>query len=63
MFVLAFIAGLGQGGVDMAANLVVTDAAPKNTTSALNLLHFFFGLGAFIGPALVGVAIVRQAPG
>jgi fucose permease len=63
MFVLAFIAGLGQGGVDMAANLVVTDAAPKNTTSALNLLHFFFGLGAFIGPALVGFAIAWSGSG
>jgi fucose permease len=57
MFVLALLTGLGQGGVDMVANLVVADAAPKNSTSALNLLHFFFGLGAFVGPALVALAI------
>ena len=63
MFLLALLTGMGQGGVDMAANLVVTDAAPKNTTSALNLLHFFFGLGAFIGPALVGVAIASSGSG
>ncbi|HET6845259.1 MAG TPA: MFS transporter [Anaerolineales bacterium] len=63
MFALALIAGLGQGGVDMGANLVVADAAPRNTTSALNLLHFFFGLGAFIGPALVGFAILLTGAG
>ncbi len=57
MLLLALVTGLGQGGLDMGANLVVTDAAPKNSTSALNLLHFFFGLGAFIGPALVALAI------
>jgi fucose permease len=63
MFALALFTGLGQGGVDMGANLVVADAAPRNTTSALNLLHFFFGLGAFIGPALVGFAILFMGAG
>ncbi len=63
MFTLALITGLGQGGVDMGANLVVAEAAPRHTTSALNLLHFFFGLGAFIGPALVGLAILVTGAG
>jgi fucose permease len=63
MLGLALFAGLGQGGVDMGANLVVADAAPGKSTSALNLLHFFFGLGAFIGPALVGLAIVLTGSG
>ena len=63
MLGLALFAGLGQGGVDMGANLVVADAAPAKSTSALNLLHFFFGLGAFIGPALVGLAIVLTGSG
>jgi FHS family glucose/mannose:H+ symporter-like MFS transporter len=63
MFFLALFAGLGQGGVDMGSNLVVTDAAPRNSTSALNLLHFFFGAGAFIGPALVGLAIAATGSG
>lgn len=57
MFVLVLIAGLGQGGVDLGANLLVADAFLQNNTSYLNLLHFFFGLGAFIGPALVGVSL------
>lgn len=63
MLGLALVAGLGQGGVDMGANLVVADASPGRSTSALNLLHFFFGLGAFIGPALVGLAILLTGSG
>jgi fucose permease len=57
MFAWALFTGMGQGGVDMGANLVVADSAPGSSTSALNLLHFFFGMGAFIGPALIALAI------
>jgi fucose permease len=63
MFILVFIAGMGQGGVDIGANLVVSDSAPEDNTSVLNLLHFFFGLGAFIGPALIGIAIASTGSG
>jgi FHS family glucose/mannose:H+ symporter-like MFS transporter len=63
VFFLFLVAGLGQGGIDMGANLIVADAFPKNNTSFLNLLHFFFGIGAFIGPALVGFAIAKAGSG
>jgi fucose permease len=63
MFAWALFTGIGQGGVDMAVNLVVADAAPRNSTSALNLLHFFFGAGAFIGPALIALSIGRTGSG
>jgi fucose permease len=63
MFLLALIAGLGQGGVDVGTNLVVADAAPGNSTSALNVLHFFFGAGAFVGPAFIGLAIALSGSG
>lgn len=63
MLAMVFITGLGQGGVDLGANLIVSDAYPKNNTSVLNLLHFFFGLGAFTGPALVGFAIAETGSG
>ena len=63
MFMLVLLTGLGQGGADMGANLAVAEAAPKNSTSALNLLHFFYGLGAFIGPALIGIAIALTGSG
>jgi fucose permease len=63
MFAWALFTGIGQGGVDMAVNLVVADAAPRNSTSALNLLHFFFGMGAFMGPALIALSIGRTGSG
>ncbi|KAF0111374.1 MAG: major facilitator superfamily protein [Chloroflexi bacterium] len=63
MFILVLLAGLGQGGVDLGANLVVANAFPKNNTPVLNLLHFFFGLGAFFGPALVSLAISMSGSG
>ena len=63
MFALVFITGMGQGGVDIGTNLVVSDVSPGDNTSALNLLHFFFGVGAFIGPALIGFAIARAGSG
>jgi fucose permease len=63
IFFMFLFAGLGQGGIDMGANLVVAVAFPKNNTSFLNLMHFFFGIGAFIGPALVGFAIAKTGSG
>lgn len=61
--VMVFITGLGQGGVDLGANLIVSDAYPRNNTPMLNLLHFFFGAGAFIGPVLVSLALRQTGSG
>jgi fucose permease len=63
MLALVFATGMGQGGVDIGANLVVSDAVGEKNTGALNLLHFFFGVGAFIGPALIGFAIASTGSG
>jgi fucose permease len=63
MFALFLMAGLGQGGMEIASNLVITDAYPRNNTGVLNLLHFFFGLGAFLGPALVSLSLTLGAQG
>jgi fucose permease len=63
MLAMVFVTGLGQGGVDLGANLIVTAAYTKNNTSVLNLLHFFFGLGAFFGPAVVSLAINATGSG
>jgi fucose permease len=63
MFLLVFCTGIGQGGVDLATNLVITEVYPTNNASALNLLHFFFGLGAFISPAFIGLAINQNGSG
>lgn len=61
LFALFILTGLGQGGMEVGANLVVTEAYPKNNTGILNLLHFFYGFGAFIGPAVVSLVISYDA--
>ena len=58
MLTLVFFTGMGQGGIDLGANLIVSLAYPKNNTSVLNLLHFFFGMGAIVGPAVVSLTQV-----
>ena len=63
MLGLFLVAGLGQGGMEVSANLVVSKAAAKNNTAILNLLHFFFGLGSFAGPALVSLVLSVKTPG
>ena len=63
MLVSFLFVGLGQGGIDMGSNLMVADTFPRRITSYLNLLHFFFGVGAFTGPILVGLAIASTGSG
>jgi fucose permease len=63
MLTLVFFTGMGQGGLDLGANLIVSSAYPKNNTSVLNLLHFFFGLGAIVGPAVVSLTLVTLGSG
>jgi fucose permease len=57
MFFFFLLTGFGQGGMEVSGNLVVSDEFPTNSTGILNLLHFFFGVGACTGPALVSLAI------
>jgi fucose permease len=63
MFFFFFFTGLGQGGMEVSGNLVVADAFPKNNTGILNLLHFFYGFGAFSGPALISLALSNNISG
>ncbi len=63
IFILFLLSGMGQGGVDMGVNLVVADSYPENNTRYLNLIHFFFGFGAFTGPLLVGLSILKLQTG
>lgn len=63
MFFFFFFTGLGQGGMEVSGNLVVADAFPKNNTGILNLLHFFYGFGAFSGPALISLALSNSISG
>jgi fucose permease len=53
----AYVFGSGMGLVDGSLNALAIDVAPRATTSTLNYLHLFFGVGAVVGPLIVGVGL------
>jgi MFS transporter, FHS family, Na+ dependent glucose transporter 1 len=55
MLAITFLAGLGHGSVDLTTNVLVSRTFTEKNTSTMNLLHFFFGLGAILGPALISL--------
>ena len=54
---LSFIAGLGHGLVNLCGNVMVGRLFKEKSVSAVNLLNFIWGIGAFIGPSLVSGAL------
>jgi FHS family glucose/mannose:H+ symporter-like MFS transporter len=58
-----FVAGFGQGAIDIAVNLLVVKAYQHRSVSALNALHLFFGVGSMVGPAVVSLALRLTAGG
>ena len=47
--------GIGNGAIDVAANALVVDLNRERLAAALNYLHMLFGVGALMGPLIVGV--------
>ncbi len=58
----ALVAGLGFGLLDVSTNLLFARWFGARATSALNLLNAAFGLGAVLGPVLIGLLAPRVAP-
>lgn len=56
------LVGLGNGAIDVAANALVVDLNRERLAAALNYLHMLFGVGALIGPLIVGFALSRVIP-
>ena len=52
-----FVLGLGQGGVDMIANILVVEAYPQRKVQVLNILHILYGVGASTGPLLISFVL------
>ena len=50
----ALFTGLGSGGIDYGLNHLFTFAYGRRSAGMLNLLNAYFGVGAVIGPVLVG---------
>ena len=53
----AFLTGLGYGVIALIINVTVSNLFPHRRASALNLINMFFGIGAFIAPAIAGLSL------
>lgn len=53
LLIVVFLFGLGQGLVDVGANVGVLWVFKSRVGPYMNALHFFFGLGAFLSPIIV----------
>ncbi|MER6786946.1 MFS transporter [Streptomyces sp. NPDC000658] len=60
--VAAFVAGLGFGGIDYGLNQLFSIGFGHRSTAMLNILNAHFGIGAILGPALVGVVGSEHYP-
>jgi len=56
---LFMLGGIGAGFADASMNPLISRLYPSRSGFALNLLHLFYSLGAFIGPVLAGLLIAR----
>ena len=52
-----FVIGLGGGLIEIVVNTVISEIYVDRRTSAMNLLHGFFGVGALLGPVFMGYLI------
>jgi fucose permease len=59
----ALIMGFGHGATNFSANLGIATLFTEKRASAVNFSNIFYALGAFIGPALAGVAVNRLNTG
>ena len=50
----ALVTGFGSGGIDYGLNQLFTTGFGRRSAAMLNLLNAHFGVGAVIGPALIG---------
>jgi FHS family glucose/mannose:H+ symporter-like MFS transporter len=52
--VAALVTGFGSGGIDYGLNHLFTYCYGRRSAGMLNLLNAYFGVGAVIGPILIG---------
>ncbi len=55
----AALAGLGSGIINVGVNATASLLYPERSERVLNILNALFGVGAFLAPVLVGLALAR----
>ncbi|MCF0082652.1 MFS transporter [Streptomyces lomondensis] len=58
----ALLAGLGFGGIDYGLNQLFAAGFGHRSTAMLNILNAHFGIGAVLGPALIGAVGSEHYP-
>ncbi|MFJ6386545.1 MFS transporter [Streptomyces sp. NPDC091972] len=58
----ALLAGLGFGGIDYGLNQLFAVGFGHRSTAMLNILNAHFGIGAILGPALIGAVGAGHYP-
>ena len=56
--VLLFVVGLSGGLVHTGVDTLLSEIYSEGRTKVLNLVHLFFGVGAFLGPIIVGTVLL-----
>ncbi len=54
---LMAFAGVGDGALVVGANVIVAQTFARRRATALSLMNVFYGVGAIVGPVLVGVSL------
>lgn len=52
-----FLTGMGYGVIALIINVTISNLFSHRRASALNLINMFFGIGAFIAPAIAGLSL------
>ncbi|WP_328499216.1 MFS transporter [Streptomyces sp. NBC_00414] len=60
--VAALLAGLGFGGIDYGLNQLFAVGFGRRSTAMLNILNAHFGVGAILGPAVIGAVGAGHYP-
>ena len=58
----ALLAGVGFGGIDYGLNQLFAVGFGDRSTAMLNILNAHFGIGAILGPALIGAVGAEHYP-
>ncbi len=56
---MALITGYGHGSINLCGNLIIATEFKNKRVTAVNFINIFYGGGAFIGPALIGLIVSR----
>ncbi|MFF1510409.1 MFS transporter [Streptomyces sp. NPDC058326] len=60
--VMALLAGLGFGGIDYGLNQLFAVGFGRRSAAMLNILNAHFGIGAILGPAVIGAVGADHYP-